>query len=69
MQAWLVCASQGLSDGDVAPQAFVGIDTSTFSVFVDQYRKLHGMDVAAARFVAVSRLHAFTQVSAPRLAL
>ena len=64
-----VAPLKGSLSGEVAPQAFVGIDTSTFSVFVDQYRKLHDMDVAAARFVAVTKLHAFTQVPAPIVSL
>mmetsp|Transcript_19298 Transcript_19298/g.58284 ORF Transcript_19298/g.58284 Transcript_19298/m.58284 type:complete len:576 (+) Transcript_19298:406-2133(+) len=45
----------------VHSRAFVGIGTSTFSVFVDQYRKLHRFKAPEAQFVVVKRLHPFTR--------
>lgn len=43
-------------------QRFVGFVTSTYSVFIHEYRKLHGFDGPAPVFVDVPALHPFTKV-------
>lgn len=40
----------------------MGFVTSTFSVFIHEYRKLHGFSGLAPVFVDVPALHPFTKV-------
>ncbi len=44
-------------------QGFVGFVTSTFSIFIHEYRKLHGYDGPPPTFVDVPALHEFTKVT------
>lgn len=45
----------------IKSQGFTGFATSTFSIFVDQYRKLLGMETSRTVFVHIAQMHQFAE--------